>query len=354
MSGQTIRYFTRGNTAKGFYSLLETNLQGIEQVFILDGGTEADRKACMEQLAERCLELGMNMEFIHCASDPDALEGIIMMDKKVAVYAFSISSKETAGANKQYVAIPERKPLSEKAAQEITELIEQANTATRKAHSCFRRALDVHDEWEHIYIQVLDQRQANQLTASIIQQLIPPKDKDKTSAISKHRFLGAATPKGAVDFINNLTQDLNHRYFIKGRPGSGKSTMMKKIAAAAEEQGYDLEVYHCGFDPNSVDMVIVRELNFAIFDSTAPHEYFPNKPSDSIIDLYEEIIEEGTDEKNITKISDVADQYSALMKTATRYLAESKRYKDQIEALYEKRKDPTMVSHVCHHILQKI
>ncbi|WP_203363446.1 hypothetical protein [Bacillus sp. REN10] len=354
MSGQTIRYFTRGNTAKGFYSLLETNLQGIEQLFILDGGTEVDRKVCMQQLAERCREQGMSIELIHCASDPDTLEGIIMPDKQAAVYAFGFSNKEATGVNTQSISIPERKPLSDQAALEIAELEEKADTATAKAYTCFRKALDVHDEWEHIYIQVLDQRKANQLTASIIQQLIPPNDKKKTSAVSKHRFLGAATPRGAVDFINNLTHDLNHRYFIKGRPGSGKSTMMKKIAAAAEEQGYDIEVYHCGFDPNSVDMVIVRELDFAIFDSTAPHEYFPSKPSDSIIDLYEEIIEEGTDEKNVAKINDVADQYSTLMKTATRYLAESKQYKDQIETLYEKRKDPTIVSHVCHHILQKI
>ena len=43
----------------------------------------------------------------------------------------------------------------------------------------------------------------------------------------KHRFLGAATPKGAVDFVPNLTEGLPHRYFIKGPPGPGKSTMLK-------------------------------------------------------------------------------------------------------------------------------
>ncbi|MGM7634803.1 hypothetical protein [Bacillus sp. Hm123] len=354
MSDQAIRYFTRGNTAKGFYSLLETNLQGIEQVFIVDGGTEADRKACIGRLAERCVELGMNVEFVHCASDPDALEGVIMTDKKAAVYAYSLSAKEIAGANKQYVTIPERKPVSERAAQEILEFVEKANTATTKAYVCFRKALEVHDDWEHIYIQALDQRRANQLTANIIQQLIPGNDQYRKTAVSKHRFLGAATPKGAVDFIDNLTENLNNRYFIKGRPGSGKSTMMKKIVAAAEERGYSTEVYHCGFDPNSIDMVIARELDFAIFDSTAPHEYFPDRPSDRIIDLYEEIIEEGTDEKNATKINEVADQYSTLMKRATRYLAESKQYKDQIETLYEQRKDPTIISHVCHHILEKL
>ena len=40
--------------------------------------------------------------------------------------------------------------------------------------------------------------------------------------------------------------------------------MLKKLAKVAEEKGFDVEVYHCGFDPNSLDMVIVRELGFAI------------------------------------------------------------------------------------------
>ena len=45
--------------------------------------------------------------------------------------------------------------------------------------------------------------------------------------------------------------------------------MLKKLAKAAEEKGFEVEVYHCGFDPNSLDMVIVRELGFAIL--IAPH-----------------------------------------------------------------------------------
>ena len=91
----------------------------------------------------------------------------------------------------------------------------------------------------------------------------------------QHRFLGAATPVGAVDFVPNLTEDVPKRYFIKGRPGSGKSTMLKKIVAEGEKRGFDIEVYHCGFDPNSLDMIIIRELGIAIFDSTAPHEILP-------------------------------------------------------------------------------
>src|SRR5690606_34119962 len=97
-------------------------------------------------------------------------------------------------------------------------------------------------------------------------------------------FFGAATPKGAVDYIQELTASLKRRIFIKGRPGSGKSTMLKKLAAAAESRGIAVQVFHCGLDPHSLDMLIFPELSTAIFDSTAPHEYDPNRGGDEILD----------------------------------------------------------------------
>ncbi|MFK4998818.1 hypothetical protein ACI2OX_20535 [Bacillus sp. N9] len=33
------------------------------------------------------------------------------------------------------------------------------------------------------------------------------------------RFLGAATPNGPVDFVDNITQGLQARYFLKGERG---------------------------------------------------------------------------------------------------------------------------------------
>ena len=77
-----------------------------------------------------------------------------------------------------------------------------------------------------------------------------------------------------MDYVPNLTENIRKRYFLKGRPGR-KINSFEKLASVALNRGFDVEIYHCGFDPNSLDMVILRELDIAIFDSTAPHEYFP-------------------------------------------------------------------------------
>jgi len=110
--------------------------------------------------------------------------------------------------------------------------------------------------------------------------------------------------------------------------------MLKKLAAAAAERGFDSEIYHCGFDPNSLDMVVVRELGFAIFDSTAPHEYFPDRPSDEIVDMYERCIVPGTDEAHADELAPIRQQYAANMKRSIGLLAEARSLRDQLERLY--------------------
>ncbi len=82
----------------------------------------------------------------------------------------------------------------------------------------------------------MDFAKANNLSSQLIETMFSHIQLNKESRVV-HRFLGAATPEGPKDFIQNLTGDVQKRYFIKGRPGSGKSTMLKKIAAAAQESG---------------------------------------------------------------------------------------------------------------------
>ena len=60
-------------------------------------------------------------------------------------------------------------------------------------------------------------------------------------------------------------------YILKGGPGTGKSTLMKKLALELEQKGYLVERGYCSADPHSLDIVIAPEINFSILDGTSPH-----------------------------------------------------------------------------------
>ena len=102
-------------------------------------------------------------------------------------------------------------------------------------------------------------------------------------------FLGANSARGFHSFYDELIdlKEAKAVYILKGCPGCGKSSLMKKVAAAAEKNSFDVEYIHCSSDPSSLDGIIIPKLRTAIVDGTSPHVVEPTYPLavDRYIDL---------------------------------------------------------------------
>ncbi|WP_198507798.1 PRK06851 family protein [Bacillus sp. FJAT-45037] len=358
MKGHIRHYYAGGNTAKGFYSLYDSAIDELDRLYILKGGPGTGKSTLMKAIGEEMVSNGIDVEYLHCSSDTHSIDGIIIPKHKLGIVDGTpphVIEPKAPGVVEEYVnlgvAWDREKLMPHK--EEILQLTKQISELFQKAYDTFAASLRAHDDIEEIYIANMDFVKADQLAEELIEKFYGEEMIGKTSSV-KHRFLGAATPVGAVDFVQNLTEDILDRYFIKGRAGSGKSTMLKKIARAGEERGFDVEVYHCGFDPNSLDMVIIREKSIAIFDSTAPHEYFPERDGDHIVDVYERCINEGTDETFAEDIARTTQSYKEKMKKAISFLSEAKTQRDQLEAIYIEAMDFTKVDRIRENLLQEI
>ena len=93
-------------------------------------------------------------------------------------------------------------------------------------------------------------------------------------------FLGANTPSGFYSLYDQIlpTAEARRIYLLKGGAGCGKSSLMRRVAAALEEQGEQVEYIICSGDPDSLDAVIFPSLGAAIVDATAPHVMEPQIP----------------------------------------------------------------------------
>lgn len=93
-------------------------------------------------------------------------------------------------------------------------------------------------------------------------------------------FLGANSPTGFYSLYDHLLSPEQARaiYILKGGPGCGKSTLMRRIGAWAEEAGLETEYILCSGDPDSLDAVILPQKAVAIVDGTAPHVVEPKYP----------------------------------------------------------------------------
>ncbi len=335
---KVLRYFAGGNTARGFHSLYDTNLADLKKLFILKGKSTITKSTIISEIGESFGDKGFRLEYFHNALHPALPEGVIIREIGVGIvdggYPRKIMPK-LSQTEVRYIDLSavHRDSLSEAEEVLIEERSEQIGLLIQQAHEAFKAALHIHDEWEAIYIDQMDFDKADEMAEKMINDLLGTKHRDRQSHVY-HRYLGAATPEGAFDFVPVLTETIQNRYFIKGRPGSGKSTMLKKLAAESEKRGFDTEIYHCGFDPHSLDMVIVRELGTAFFDSTAPHEYYPSREGDAILDVYEHCIQSGTDEVYEEEIKHIARRYRQKMDAATALLAKAKELDDINEKVF--------------------
>ena len=100
-------------------------------------------------------------------------------------------------------------------------------------------------------------------------------------------FLGNNTAFGFKGNYEQELKDVKKAVLLKGGPGTGKSSMLKKLAAEAKSRGMDTELWFCSGDPDSLDGVYIKQLDVAVVDATAPHATGADLPmiKDFLFDL---------------------------------------------------------------------
>lgn len=264
-----IHYFTQAQSAKGYVNYFYTNFSGLKKITQMCGFPQ-------DIILQLCKSETRDAHIIHDCLNGGAT-GIILPRTGEGI----IST-----------------PLLSKAA------VEHIEEARRRLY----RAFEIRDEWEQIYVENTDFDVLDDLAFRWSKKLVGERFEERPAA-RFDRFSGALTAFGAKAYGENITRDITRRYFLRGRPGTGKSTFLKKIAAAALRAGADVELYHSCFDPDSVDMIAVRAFDFCVFGSTAPHEYPPDRESDSVIDLYALAVKKNTDEKYAGEIETLKKRY---------------------------------------------
>ncbi len=90
-------------------------------------------------------------------------------------------------------------------------------------------------------------------------------------------FLGANSELGFYSLYDQFCRaPKDTLHIIKGGPGTGKSTFMKRMGKAAEDRGLDVEYILCSGDPESLDGVYIPALHMGWADGTAPHVLEPH------------------------------------------------------------------------------
>lgn len=316
-------YYVSGNTAEGMVNFLPSNVESFKQIIILKHPSHTLKTMIIKNMIKE-YENKYDLEILLSSIGEQFLEGVIIREISKAVIIDRIATPVLGSTIELDLSLF----LADK------KVYPNADDLFLEAYKSFSTGLLVHDDLEAIYIKEMNFDKADQIAEQVIKKIVTKEKRQRRDPHVYRRLFGTNTTDGVVNIVPQIIENMAHVYHLKGRAGTGKSTFMRKILAACIDDGHDIELFHCSFDPHSVDMVLVPGLDFCILDSTDPHEFTPKWEEETVIDLYEETVTPGTDEKYAAEIQVIHSNYKSYMKKGVKDLKEAGETIDNREQNY--------------------
>lgn len=157
-----------------------------------------------------------------------------------------------------------------------------------------------------------------------------------------HYFAASNSSDGFKSYYGEVFERADRIYIIKGGPGTGKSSFMKKCSVEAEREGRAVEYYYCSSDPSSLDGILIfgEGDTVGIVDGTSPHVWEPTCPGakEEIINLGE-FWHSKTLREQKNEIFALSNKKSAAFKRAYSYLRSCGNLRVVSDALLRKATD---------------
>lgn len=326
-----LSYYVAGNTAVGRVNVLATNVEDFNHIIILKHPSPQVKTNCLREWMRKHIDEETDLELLESIEGKRFLDGVILRNEGVAIISDTIINDSIENAHT--IDLTSYILDTEIGLQSVYTHKKNMSELQEKSWTSFATGLKIHDDLEHIYIRHMDFNKADQVALQWKQHYLPTERKKNQKGHVRKRLFGTNTADGAINIVPEMIAPFSVVHHVKGRAGTGKSHFMNAVSDACIQLGYDVEQYICSFDPKSTDMIIVRDLNICLLDSTNPHEFTPNK-GDVVIDLYEETVEPGTDERYEESINQTTKKYKSFMKKGIRYLKEARQEQHIIDEIY--------------------
>lgn len=335
--GKERHMFPGNNTGVGFFSYYEYILPQSEanHIYCLKGGPGVGKSTFMKRIAQRLQTQGFAIEYMHCSSDPDSLDGIVIPKLQVAIVdgtAPHVIDPKTPGAVDEIINLGEywdaapikaHKEDIMQTADNISQLFKAAYQYLSAARILLNKLTAMHE--------VMTERVAiDMLAKQIMIREIDAKEAGRQGKVRK-LFASANTPKGVVNHVGTLYDSACKVYALKNKWGAGVTTFLSRIVDEALLCGLDVEAFYCPMEPATrMEHVLFPQLKLAF---VTENETIEIDKADYHLDLGQY-----TDDSLLAKHKDVidfdAEQYQTLLNQAIRMLSQAKQKHDDLEAYY--------------------
>ncbi|MFZ5945933.1 MAG: PRK06851 family protein [Bacillota bacterium] len=360
MSGKLREFYPGGNTSYGFYSFYDFIIdKDATRIFCIKGGPGVGKSTFMKAIGQQMLEKGFDVEFHNCSSDNSSIDGVVIPALRIALIdgtAPHIVDPKNPGAVDEIIHLGDywnEKGLRQNKA-EVMDSNARVGRLFKIAYSSLKEAKVIHDEWESYITESMDFAPVNKITRYVFNEVFAEVEPNFSRvAKSRHLFGSAITPQGAVNKLDSILIDVESVYVLRGEPGTGKSTFIKKMHDRAYEMGINTEVYHCPLDPEKIDFLVIPKLKAAFINGTEPLKVDLGRFTTTEID-FDQFLNADVLDKYEREIDYCKERFWEAYNRAIFYISEAKRVHDEMEEYYIPNMDFAAINDKRDEIFQRI
>jgi Mrp family chromosome partitioning ATPase len=359
MKGNVKDVFPGGNTSLGFYSYYDYVI-GVDacRIMVIKGGPGTGKSSLMRKIAVQMVESGFDAELHHCSSDNNSLDGVVFPQIRVAIIDGTsphIVDPKNPGAVDEIIHLGDYWDEAgiRRHRAEIIQVNQKVGKLFQRAYRFLQAAKVIHDDLENLNGEGLNYGEANIKAATLKKQICGDLPVARRTGFLRKLFASAITPDGFINFLPNIMQPVERVYLVKGGAGTGKATLLGKIAAAAVERGCYCEGYYCAFDPVKLEHLVIPELGVALTTAVEPHLMSLDSSKTTIIDL-NDCLNSTVGCKDEAAIGENQQLIAALFEKAFAHLYQAKVAHDAMEQYYIPNMDFAAIAKLGERTLERI
>ncbi|PKM94901.1 MAG: ATPase [Firmicutes bacterium HGW-Firmicutes-1] len=335
--GKIKHLFPGGNTSLGFFSYYSDVMtqEEADRLIIIKGGPGVGKSTFMKKVGEEMLQKGYDVEFLHCSSDNNSLDGIKIPMLGIAFIdgtAPHVVDPKSPGAVDEILNFGEfwNDEGIRIHKDEILEITKKTSAVFARAYKYLKAAYAIYEDTTVINNMALKKGQLNVFTTDLINEIFSKSDISKNEGKQRSLFASAITPRGLWNFLDSLLT-VENVYELKGGIGTCEERILEKIKSAALERGYFVEAYYCALNPYKVEHLVIPQLNVAITTSNEYHTstIYKYKTIELIQFYKEEILEYYQEDLNQNKV-----EFNQLVAIALQTISRAKALHDKLETFY--------------------
>ena len=191
--------------------------------------------------------MGYDVEYACCSQDAASYDGVIVPKLGLALFDGTpphILEPRFPGVVEHIINLGDylNKKKLRLSKQEIIETLNEVSMLFERAFRYLREARVIHDDWEACYFQALNLGFLNCVAGELSYEMFHGTNTSPVPGKPTHLFAGAITPAGPIHHLQTVVGHVQRRYLLKGEPGTGKSTIIKKMADIALIHGFSVQL----------------------------------------------------------------------------------------------------------------